>query len=193
MQDQAGGYIYYVKFKFPKQPVLYKIGYTANNSVTRRFSYAGFGDEKYIDKVIACTYLPNALAAEQELHRHFRRWNAFGVGQSTAWPLYQRGQSELYKFDVLELDDPEIITLPEFPDLPMEIRSTYQEGKKEPVDTGMEILVVVLVALSLVFWPLWILTIALGWPMLTGGKVIPAPGTPPEPIKRIIAAIKKGA
>lgn len=99
------GRVYYVKLK-TDCGTFYKIGFTTKESVEERFSYAGLGDEKMIEKVFLFTYAENAYAVEQKLHKYFKKSLAFGkYSKDPNLPLFKRGQSELYRSDILGLDD----------------------------------------------------------------------------------------
>ena len=99
------GNVYYVKLNTP-QGIFYKLGYTSKNSVYERLSYAGYGDEKLIDKVILFSHRDDAYPVECKLHRHFKKRLAFGkYSKNPNQPLCNRGQGELYKYDVLGLDE----------------------------------------------------------------------------------------
>lgn len=101
----VSGNVYYVKFIF-NQEVFYKIGFTTKHSINERFSYAGSSDFKYVNKVILFTYQDSAWNIEQDLLDHFRKQLAFGkYSNDPSQPLAGNGQSELFKTDVLGLDE----------------------------------------------------------------------------------------
>ncbi len=99
------GHVYYARLNTP-QGIFYKIGYTKKNSLTKRLAYAGLGDEKMIERELLFIYCYNAWDVEQYLHEHFRKQRAFNWFSGGAkQPLYKRGQSELYRSDILGLDE----------------------------------------------------------------------------------------
>ncbi|NMG17636.1 GIY-YIG nuclease family protein [Aromatoleum bremense] len=99
------GHVYYVRLN-TSQGILYKLGFTTRGSVKERFSYAGFGDEKLIDKIFFFAYRQDAYLIEQKLHKHFKKCLAFGqYSNDPNLPLCNRGQGELYRSDILGLDD----------------------------------------------------------------------------------------
>lgn len=98
------GNLYYIRLK-TEYGKFYKIGFTTARSVHDRMSYAGSLDWKYIDKVIAFVYLPDAFKVEQKLHAYLNHKVAFGkYSADPEFPLSGNGQSELYVEDVLGLD-----------------------------------------------------------------------------------------
>lgn len=102
---KTAGHVYYARLKTP-QGVFYKLGYTAKASLADRLAYAGMGDEKLIDREFFFTFRLDAWDVEQTLLEHFERQRAFGkYSNNPAMPLNGRGQSELFRSDVLGLDD----------------------------------------------------------------------------------------
>lgn len=104
------GYVYYIRFKTPKG-IFYKIGFTRMSSAELRFSYGGSENYKMIDKVLMYKYSLKALEYEQKLHhdlRHDRAYKRYGLSSifidPKKHPLFQDGQTELYREDVLGLD-----------------------------------------------------------------------------------------
>lgn len=101
----SAGNVYYARLSTP-HGTLYKLGFTKMASVTDRLAYGGLGNEKLIDKVLAFTFLEDAWDVEQDLHDHFQTQRAFGGrGKNPAWPLCGCGQTELYRDDILGLDE----------------------------------------------------------------------------------------
>ncbi|CAN7393266.1 hypothetical protein [Variovorax sp. LjRoot178] len=99
------GNVYYVRLATP-HGTLYKLGFTKMPSVTERLAYGGLGNERLIDKVLAFEFLEDAWDVEQDLHDHFQRQRAFGGrGKNPAWPLNGCGQTELYRDDILGIDE----------------------------------------------------------------------------------------
>lgn len=98
------GYVYYVKLQTDDGP-LYKLGFTTKASVHERFSYKDYGDEKLIDCVFLFSASNRAYEAEQTLHRYFKKKRAYRWACWPHKPLYLRGQSELYREDILGMDD----------------------------------------------------------------------------------------
>ena len=69
-------------------------------------AYAGYGDEHLIDREFLFAFRKDAWDVEQRLLEHFDRQRAFGkFSNDPAMPLAGRGQSELFRTDVLGLDD----------------------------------------------------------------------------------------
>lgn len=98
------GYIYYVKL-LTSQGVFYKVGFTVKESVRERFAYGGHGDEHLIARELLFTYRKDAWDVEQTLLNHLDKHRAFGkFSNDPEMPLFRRGQSELFSFDVLGLD-----------------------------------------------------------------------------------------
>lgn len=104
------GHVYYIRLSHPKG-IFYKLGFTKANDVATRFSYQGSQNYKLIDKVLIFKYSPFAYDIEQICHRHLRPYQAYkGYGfkylfsDMSKHPLFQDGQSEIYKDDVLGLD-----------------------------------------------------------------------------------------
>jgi len=71
-----------------------------------RFAYGGHGDEQLLGREFFFSFHPKAWDIEQELLDHFDKKRAFGkFSNQPNLPLPGRGQSELFSFDVLGLDD----------------------------------------------------------------------------------------
>jgi hypothetical protein len=86
--------------------VYYKLGFTSKTTLLARMSYGGHGDEKLIDKEILFCRRSDAYLIEQRLLKHFRKQLAFKqYSNDPSLPMPGRGQSELFKFDALGLDD----------------------------------------------------------------------------------------
>lgn len=97
--------MYYVKLNTPLG-TFYKIGYTSKSSLRERFAYDGAGDELMVDREFIFTYRKDAWDVEQTLLNHFGKYRAFGKYSSDpSKPLHRKGQSELFAFDVLGLDE----------------------------------------------------------------------------------------
>jgi hypothetical protein len=84
--------------------LMYKLGFTTLGSAQERLAYQGNGDEKYIDAVLCFVYLEDAWDVEQMLHTHFKRQALF-YGGHESMPLFGNGQTELYRHDILAMDD----------------------------------------------------------------------------------------
>jgi len=112
------GNVYYARLKTPTG-TYYKIGYTSKSSLFERFAYGGQGDEFMLDREFFFTFHPNAWDIEQTLLEHFDKHRAFGrYSNQPQFPLSGRGQSELFKLDVLGLDE-ELYRRPvQFPEAP---------------------------------------------------------------------------
>jgi hypothetical protein len=103
--SNPSGYVYYARLKTP-QGIFYKLGYTSKPTLKDRFAYGGNGDEKLIDRQFIFTFRQNAWDIEQMLLEHFDKHRIFGkFSNDFAMPLAGRGQSELFKRDILGLDD----------------------------------------------------------------------------------------
>lgn len=103
--SDPAGHIYYVKL-LTSQGVFYKMGFTSKDSVRERFAYGDHGDEGLIERELLFTYRKDAWDVEQTLLDHFDKYRAFGKFSSDPEkPLFRRGQSELFSFDVLGLDE----------------------------------------------------------------------------------------
>tara|TARA_R110001592_G_scaffold159594_2_gene391207 strand:+ start:2594 stop:3199 length:606 start_codon:yes stop_codon:yes gene_type:complete len=99
------GHVYYVRLKTPIG-VYYKLGFTSKPSLVERLAYDGCGDEKLIDHEFFFTYRDDAWDTEQTLLEHFNKQRAFGkYSKDPSKPLCGRGQSELFAYDILGLDD----------------------------------------------------------------------------------------
>lgn len=69
-------------------------------------AYGDFGDERLIDRQFLFTYRRDAWDIEQTLLEHFDKHRAFGkFSNDPNLPLAGRGQSELFAWDVLGLDE----------------------------------------------------------------------------------------
>jgi hypothetical protein len=103
-QNPAGN-VYYVRLN-TNQGTLYKIGYTSKQSLIERMSYGDNGDEKLISRQFFFTFRDNTWDIEQTLLDHFDKHRAFGkYSKDPTLPLCGRGQSELFAFDILGIDD----------------------------------------------------------------------------------------
>lgn len=102
---QSAGHVYYVRLKTP-QGAFYKVGYTSMSTLLERMAYSGHGDERLIERELLFTYREDAWDIEQTFLDHFSKHRAFGkFSNDPAMPLGGRGQSELFSFDVLGLDE----------------------------------------------------------------------------------------
>lgn len=96
------GYLYYLRLN-TAVGFMYKLGFTTLSSPQERLAYQGKGHEKLIDAVLCFAHLNNAWEVEQELHTLFLK-KALFYGGHDRMPLYENGQSELYREDVLGMD-----------------------------------------------------------------------------------------
>lgn len=103
--SNPAGHVYYAKLKTP-QGMFYKIGYTSKESIEMRFSYNGSKNYLLIDEEMLFTFREDALHIEQKLLDHFDEIRAFGkYANDPNQPLCGDGQSELFRYDILGLDD----------------------------------------------------------------------------------------
>lgn len=103
--SNIAGHVYYARLATP-QGTFYKIGYTTKASLAERLNYQGCGDHRYIDREFFFTYRSDAWEIEQQLLDHFEKRLAFGkYSKDSAYPLCGSGQGELFRGDVLGLDD----------------------------------------------------------------------------------------
>lgn len=104
--SDPSGYLYYARLK-TSQGKYYKLGFTSKHSLVERMSYAGKGDERLIEKELLFSFSRDAYDVEQSLHDHFRGQRAFKrrFSNDPSMPLAGRGQTELFRHDVLGLDD----------------------------------------------------------------------------------------
>jgi hypothetical protein len=99
------GNVYYARLRTP-QGTFYKLGYTSKPTLVERMAYGNSGDEKLIDHQFFFTFREDAWDVEQTLLEHFDKHRAFGrFSNDPKMPLSGRGQSELFAYDVLGLDD----------------------------------------------------------------------------------------
>lgn len=99
------GHVYYARLATPRG-IFYKIGYTKKSSLAERFSYLGCLDYQLVDREFFFTHRRDAWDVEQTLLEHFDKRRAFGkFSNDPAFPLNGRGQGELFRYDVLGLDD----------------------------------------------------------------------------------------
>ena len=100
-----GGNLYYVRLN-ASGTTFYKIGFTRKSTLMERMSYGDLGDEKLIEKELLFCNRSDAFLVEQRLLNDFRKHLAFKrYSNDPKMPLPGRGQSELFKDDVLGLDD----------------------------------------------------------------------------------------
>jgi hypothetical protein len=103
-KDPAGN-VYYVRLNFAGV-TFYKMGFTSKPTLMARMSYGNHGDEKLVEKELLFCFRSNAYDIEQDLLHHFRKHRAFKkYSNDPKMPLPGRGQTELFKHDVLGLDD----------------------------------------------------------------------------------------
>lgn len=103
--SDPSGHVYYARLRTP-QGLFYKLGYTTKASLHERMSYGGTGDDLMIDQVLLFSFQTDAWDVEQTLLDNFDKLKAFGkYSNDKAFPLAGRGQSELFRQDVLGLDD----------------------------------------------------------------------------------------
>jgi len=101
----SAGNVYYVKL-FTPQGVFYKIGYTTKSNVIERFAFANCGDEKLVNRQFLFAFREDAWDVEQQLLDHFDKHRAFGkYSNDPMGPLAGCGQSELFRHDILGLDN----------------------------------------------------------------------------------------
>lgn len=99
------GHVYYARLKAP-QGTFYKIGYTSKSCLVDRMSFARLGDEKLIERELLFTFRKDAWDVEQTLLDHFDKFRTFGkFSNDPQMPLAGRGQSELFRQDILGLDN----------------------------------------------------------------------------------------
>ena len=99
------GNLYYVRLN-ASGARFYKLGFTRKSTLMARMSFGDHGDEQLIDKELLFCRRSDAYLVEQELLHHFRKHLAFEkYSNDPKMPLPGRGQSELFRADVLGLDD----------------------------------------------------------------------------------------
>jgi len=148
---KTSGYVYYVKFIFEGE-VFYKLGFTTKNSLSERFSYSGSDDFKSIKKIIFFTYRPNAWYIEQDLLDYFEKHLAFGkYSNDSTKPLAGNGQSELFKTDVLGLDE-------ELYKVPDHLREDYRKRQQDAVDNT-----ILMFFLIIITWGFWAIVLIVMW------------------------------
>ena len=134
------GHVYYARLNTP-QGIFYKIGFTTMQSLTARLYFSGHGDERLIDRELLFTYHPKARVLEQMLIEHFNHRRAFGrYSNNPFMPLAGRGQSELFREDVLGLDD-ELYSL------------TEEDAKAQKKQRGYVVAGVLLILIGLALAP----------------------------------------
>jgi hypothetical protein len=131
----SAGYVYYVKLLMPSGEIFYKIGFTSRPSIIDRFAYSGHGDEKLIQREFLSIYREDAWDVEQNLHEYFDKYRAFGkYSNNPSLPLAGRGQSELYRTDVLGLDDEQYL-------ISEDLRKAISEDGEQAKDGCLMILI----------------------------------------------------
>lgn len=124
--SDPSGHVYYARLATP-QGTFYKIGYTTKTSLAERLNFQGCGDHRFIDREFFFTYRRDAWDVEQQLLEHFEKRLAFGrFSKDPAFPLCGRGQGELFRYDVLGLDE-EIYKV-ELDTATMEQRKSFTEN-----------------------------------------------------------------
>lgn len=103
-ENLNNGYLYYIELDIENKRH-YKVGYTKDDSVYKRFSYDGSNDYKYIKKVIFFHYFENAFELEQSIHRFLKKRLNYSFYPANKYPFYENGQSEIYPEDVLFLNN----------------------------------------------------------------------------------------
>lgn len=103
-ENLNNGYLYYIELEIEKKSY-YKVGYTKDDSVYKRFSYGGSNDYKYIKKVIFFHYFENAFELEQNIHDFLKFMLNHEFYPKNNYPFYENGQSEIYPEDVLTLNN----------------------------------------------------------------------------------------
>lgn len=102
--DPAGN-LYYARLR-THNTTFYKLGYTTKPTLRERMAYGHHGDENLVEKELLFCFRSNAYEVEQHLLHHFRKHRAFKkYSNDPTMPLPGRGQTELFRHDVLGLDD----------------------------------------------------------------------------------------
>lgn len=103
--SDPSGNVYYARL-LTNQGIFYKLGYTKKSTLHERMAYGGTDDERLIDQVLLFSFQPDAWDIEQTLLENFDKLKAFGkYSNDKAFPLAGRGQSELFREDILGIDD----------------------------------------------------------------------------------------
>jgi len=103
--SNPSGHVYYARLDTP-QGVFYKLGYTAKDSLVERLAYGNEGHEKLVAKEFFFTRREDAWHIEQDLLDHFAKQRAFSkYSKDPNMPLCGNGQTELFRDDVLGLDE----------------------------------------------------------------------------------------
>lgn len=103
--NNPAGNVYYAKLR-TLQGTFYKIGFTSKSTLIERLAFGGYGDEKLIEHEFFFSYRVDAWDVEQTLLEYFDNYRAFGkFSKDPMSPLCGRGQTELFTFDILGLDD----------------------------------------------------------------------------------------
>ncbi|NVK30188.1 MAG: hypothetical protein HWE20_04250 [Gammaproteobacteria bacterium] len=98
------GHVYYVKLK-TSHGLFYKLGFTQKESIEEWFADEADGTVS-LEKVFAFGYRPDAFMVVRRLQKYFRKELAYGKGsRDPMLPLCGTGQCELYRGDVLGLDN----------------------------------------------------------------------------------------
>lgn len=102
---ERSGYLYYVRLKTDVGR-FYKLGFTKRVSVNERLGFGGSKNAELVDKELCFVHLDDAYDVEGRLHLYFRQKKAFGTFSADPdMPLEGSGQGELYREDILQLDD----------------------------------------------------------------------------------------
>ena len=134
------GHVYYARLR-TSQGVFYKLGYTSKPSLYERMSYGGAGDERLIEKILLFSFQVDAWDIEQTLLDHFDKQRAFGkYSNDPSQPLAGNGQSELFRNDVLGLDEI----------LYQETTSSKTTGKSVEIDDQAEGCLMTIIGLVLI-------------------------------------------
>lgn len=125
----SAGNVYYAKLETSPGTFFYKIGFTGKSTLTERMAFGGNGDEKLINREFFFTFRTDAWDVEQTLLDHFDKQRAFRkYSNDPDMPLCGRGQSELFAYDILGLDE-DIYKLSNQAKLKESIESRDQAGE----------------------------------------------------------------
>jgi hypothetical protein len=103
--QNPAGHVYYARLVFP-QGTYYEVGFTTKPTLVERMAFGGPGEEKLIDREFLFAYRKDAWDVEQTLLDHFGKHRAFKkFSNDPMMPLNGRGQTELFRHDILGLDD----------------------------------------------------------------------------------------
>lgn len=98
------GHVYYVKLN-TSHGLFYKLGFTAKETIEERFANEPDGTLS-LEQVFVFGYRPDAYEIVRRLQNYFRKELAYGKrSKDPMLPLYGNGQHELFRDDVLGLDN----------------------------------------------------------------------------------------